>query len=382
MNGTPSTWLDGYASAEYEWQRQSHGKSTKYIRRLGIVEGLFDTDGTHYEGRADLSVDLHVEMRTCSNEAEFREHIARTWSVLRQKHVLLSAKAVTLDGTDILSGGKCYRGYEFNQAQSEDELQRQGNEHIEFVADHYEQVDGHDFYQHLMNSSRVIDPEKALGRVFVLPFKHSTERAFTVNFMFVLAHQITDGITVFRWASSFIDLLNKSQAELKALATELCTQSVVGRLPPPQEALYHPVKGNIARQRWFWAITRILRHKKHTTSAAFQNPLRRAGPPVPSKAFPPTYGRLLRYDKLPPLNNYAIKPVLSSRSTRRLMHLCRQSKISFGSGLFTLVALVMMQFYEQSDPDTAPANRLPFIGSFVSLSDPSPPTLQKAPSLT
>jgi hypothetical protein len=366
MTGSLPAWLDSYASSKYDWQARRDGNRTSYVRRMGIVEGLFDTDGTHFEGRADLSVDLHVEMRTSLGEADFRKHIETAWSVMRQKHILLSAKASTLDRADPLAGGDGKRAFVCDQAGSFEEIRQWGRGHIDFVADYYGRVDGHDFYQHLMNSSRVIDPDKALARLFVLPFKHSTEKSFMLNFMFVLAHQITDGITVFRWASSFIDLLNKTRTELEAIASELCSNSATDRLPPPQEALYHPIKGSIARQRWFWAITRILRHKKRTNSAAFQNPLHREGPPLPSKAFPPKYNKLLRYDRLPPLNNYAIRPVLSTKSTRRLMQLCRDSKISFGSGLFTLVAIVMMQLHERDNPNIPLKSRLPFIGSFVS----------------
>ncbi|ETN41164.1 uncharacterized protein HMPREF1541_03099 [Cyphellophora europaea CBS 101466] len=357
-------WLSGYAARIYDWQERHTGGRRTFTRRLGIVEGLFDTDGVEFEGRADLCTELHIEIRTTLDEQATREHIANAWSVLRQEHPLLSATAISLAHDDPLSGGEHERAFVFEQAATEAELRQWGQQHLDFVADHYSHVQAEDFYDHLMNSSRVVDATKALSRVFVLPYNHSSGSSFPVTLMFVLAHQITDGLTTFRWMSAFIDLLNLSHTELKSRMASLCTTPAMARLPPPQEALYHPIKGSVARQRWFWAITRVLRHVKHTNPAAFQNPLRRPSPALPTSSYPPKYDKLLDYSRVPPLRHHAIRPVIGPKSTARLAALCRQSHISFGAGLFTLVAIVMMQFHESLYPAIPLSQRLPFIGSF------------------
>ncbi|KPI40352.1 uncharacterized protein AB675_7629 [Cyphellophora attinorum] len=351
-------WLSGYASKSlYRWEEHEAESQVFYTRRLGIVESLFDHDGTQHEGRADLNCNLKVELRSIKDAKAIREHISLAWSVLRHQHPLLSAKAVasTKHGNE--------RAFVYRRPGSGKDIVRDGYPHVCYLEDHRKGVDAHDFYQHLMNSSRAIDPELALSKLFVLPYSSSKETSFTVNCVFVVAHQVCDGLTVHRWMSSFVDLLNLSDARLIERAASLASMSPVSSLPPAQEVLYHPVPGSVARQRWFWAIARILRHVKRPMPAAFQNPLNRSQPLQASNRFPTKY-EVLSYDRTPALNNYAIAPTLDRRSTEKLVKLCRQAKISIGSGLFTLVALVMMQMEEERHPNIALEDRLPFHGSF------------------
>jgi hypothetical protein len=351
-------WLSGYASKSlYRWEEHEAGVEKLYTRRLGVVESLFDHDGLQHEGRADLNCNLKVEFRSERNAKAVRKHISLAWSVLRHLHPLLSAKAVasTKHGND--------RAFVYRRPGSANGVVHDGEHHIVFLEDQHKEVDAHDFYQHLMNSSRAIDSELALSKLFVLPYLPSKATPFTINCIFVIAHQVCDGLTVHRWMSSFVDLLNLGDARLLEHAASLASTSPMSSLPPAQEVLYHPVAGSAARQRWFWAIARILRHVKRPMSAAFQNPLNRSQPLQASNRFPSKYD-VLNYDRIPALNNYAIAPTLDRRSTEKLVKLCRQAKISIGSGLFTLVALVMMQMEEERHPDIALKDRLPFHGSF------------------
>jgi hypothetical protein len=324
---------------------------------MGVVENLFDVDGTDYEGRADLNVDVHISMRTALNEADLRRHIIKAWSILRQQHPLLSAQAA-IDG---VNGDRVFAHH---KASSSEELLELGRSHITFVADHYSHLDPKDFYWHLMNASRVIDPSITMSRLFVLPFEYSAETPFGVEFMLVAGHQIADGLTVYRWTGSFIDLLNLSTVDLDAKCTQLSSPSFQPTLPLPQEALYHPIKGNLARQRWFWAITRVLRHVKKPHPPAFPNPLRRIGPLAHSQPLNPKYDKLLSYDQVPPLINCTVQPTIGPGSTARLLALCRQAKISIGSGLFALVAIVMMHLEEQRNPETPWEQRHSFVAGF------------------
>jgi hypothetical protein len=358
-NESPTTdWLSGYASTKYQWKHTTSSLGRRsWTRPMGVVESLFDVDGTDYEGRADLNVDLHISIRTSLTEAELRRHIIKAWSVLRQQHPLLSVQRAT----DEINGESLFA---YHKASSTQQLVDLGGSHITFVADHYPDVNPKDFYWHLMNASRVIDASIAMSKLFVLPFEYSNRSPFTVEFMLVAAHQIADGLTVYRWMGCLIELLNLATTDLDAKCTELSSQSFRPSLPLPQEALYHPIKGSLARQRWFWAIARVLRHVKRPHPPAFPNPLRRAGPPVQSRALSPKYGRVLSYDRVPPLVNCTVQPTIGPGSTARLLALCRQAKISIGSGLFALVAIVMMYFEEQRDPKTPWEQRHSFVAGF------------------
>lgn len=50
------------------------------------------------------------------------------------------------------------------------------------------------------------------------------------------------------------------------------------RLPPAQEDLYPAPPGNQARQRWFWAIARVLHAIQAPSRDAVRSPLKRGSP--------------------------------------------------------------------------------------------------------
>jgi hypothetical protein len=78
----------------------------------------------------------------------------------------------------------------------------------------------------------------------------------------------------------------------------------------------------------------------------------------------PTFSAVLDYSCKPPLNTFPIRAVLGAEATRKISRICREAKISVGSGCFALVAIVMMLFEEKIHPNIAPHKRLPFVGSF------------------
>ena len=78
---------------------------------------------------------------------------------------------------------------------------------------------------------------------------------------------------MFHWMSHLIQILNTPLPELeKNLSFLLTRENVLSRLPPAQEDLYPPVSGRLARQRWFWAIMRILRHVRPAPSSNVYQP--------------------------------------------------------------------------------------------------------------
>lgn len=349
----------------YTWRKT---QQRTHYRPLGAVESLFDSDGEYWCGRADLHQNFHVEIRTTLTDDELRERIVLVWTLMRHSHILLSCKTMYLH--ELLSKeqgvqwiDKCFV-YDC-PASSVDAID-QTRLQVSFVADHYPRLDARDFFHHARNTARALNSKVALSKLYVLPFKRTQTGTVLLHFVLVLAHQITDGLTSYRWSNSLLRYLNLSKSEL-SVALDDCIRdeaNVSKLLPPAQEALYPQRSQNKARERWHWLLTRVLRHVRIPPPAAFQNPLRREHPLLKAEKVPPTYQEVLDYSETPPLNSGIITGDLTGKSVHNLRRLCREAGISIGSGLFTLVAMVMMGFEERRNPNTPLAERLPFVGSF------------------
>jgi hypothetical protein len=88
-------WLDGYTS----------GNGNQCFKRpLGLVETSFDSDGTYYGGRADMTATLKLEIRHTLGKTQLRERIANAWTLLRLQHVLLMSRVED----DAKSGKRCF----------------------------------------------------------------------------------------------------------------------------------------------------------------------------------------------------------------------------------------------------------------------------------
>jgi hypothetical protein len=372
-------WLENYASNHLDWHRavsESTGK-TAYYRRLGVVESLFNTDGTDYEGRADLTMHLTVALRTKLKPDILRTRILLAWAVLRLRHILLSVRVTGADGLSRHRGHHENRElsvvdaaldharfYVFEPPDTADDAIVEANKHLVWVEDYHDAVDNHVFFTHTQNVGRCIDEAQALSKLFVMPIDHTFE-CREVNFMLMAGHEIVDGLTSARWISSFIDLLNLPEWELmKTLQSERKKDSIWSRLPAAQESLYPPMKGSLARQRWSWLLTRVLRHTHRPNPTSFQNPLRWETPLTTATRLEPRFPLVFNYDIIPPLNSYRVRAQISPSATKRLVRICKAAQISVGSGGFALVALVMMLFEERRNPGIPMEQRLPFVGSF------------------
>ncbi|KAI1629373.1 hypothetical protein EDD37DRAFT_48891 [Exophiala viscosa] len=365
MSPSPG-WLESYATDRHNWHNITTNGRLSYFRRIGVVETFFDIDGCDFEGRADLTIHLRVELKTSLSVESLKERILLAWSVLRQEHVLLSAKVI--DAKDIGIRNPEYapedRLFLLQAVSTPKEMLAEATKHARFLEDHYDEVDADEFFVHTQNSSRCLDASEALGRLYVLPVKSDGRGVCQLDLVLIAAHEITDGLSSARWISHFVDLLNTSSQQLTSHASHICRTSAVGRLPPAQESLYPPMQGNVAKQRWSWLLSRILRHTRNPPPASFQNPLRRKVPLDKAVALSPRYSKVIDYSRLPPLNSYRIRANLSPAATRRLAEICRRAKISIGSGSFALVAIVMMLFEERRNPNVSADQRLPFVGSF------------------
>ena len=359
-------WLDQYGSKEYRWQTLDQCNRTIYYRPLGLVEFTFDADGRYYEGRADMNAQLDLEVSCSFSDEDFRERILFAWTCLRCKHLLLQAKALSIKrfyGRDTVAGSNICFAVE--AARSVIQAIEDAGQHLVFLYDHYDFVDPTDFWVHCQNGARVLNPDRALSRLFVYRLEPNENGRHTLRFLKVAAHQIEDGLTTYTWMRDFIGFLNQPVPELRKRLIELLEPNALfKRLPPPQEALYPPVSGNKARQRWFWLLTRILRHVRKPLQAGFVNPLRRRNPRSYAVPLSPTYSPLLDYSNTPPLNSIPMFAKVSLRGTQRLHRLCKEANASIGSGSFALAALILQEMYEQREPSIPLAERQPFISGF------------------
>lgn len=370
----PLHWLDLQDANRYRWDKvigQSPATSGRmaYYRRLGIVESLFDSDASLSCGRADLTQNHIYEIRTSLSDEHLRERIVLAWALMRASHILLGSQSMFLDQFVPRAPSRKWteKCFLYRCPRSVEEALEETRAQVKFVADSYPDVDARQFFLHAINTNRTIDSNTSLSRIYVLPFRRDSRDVLHLHFLTVFAHQIADGLTTYRWTSHFGRILNMSNAKIEAALKTLLhnpESNLPPRLPPSQESLYPQRSPSLARQRWHWLITRILRHVRIPPPPGFQNPLRRAKPLV--KAIPPQpiYNKLLDYSVTPPLNAGQLTAYIHGPTFHKLRALCKKAHISVGSGLFTIVGMVMMAIEEALHPDIALQDRLPFIGSF------------------
>ena len=385
-------WLDRYGTNYHKWQLLSNTTLETWYRPIGPVEAMFDTDGKDLEGRADINTLLEAELSTNVRTEVLRRQILLAWTVLRSQHVFLSAQALCRN--DLLSaekGSSNDRFFVVSKPRDLDEMVEEASRTVDFVENHYSPVDVEDFYTHVMNTARVFDSSNNLARLFILPLQRLPDGRSRFSAVSVVAHEIADALSIYRWHAHFLDLLNTPASALEAQALQLCSAStdLQSHLPQAQEDLYPPISGNKARQRWFWAISRILRHVRRPPPPSFPNPLRRKKPLKAAEAMPIHYPALLDYSRSPPLNTYSATASLSPHATSRIRSLCRSANVSIGAGAFALVALVMMILHEEEEEERQQQQQQQQERSFVTatslnptISIPSPPQPHPQQSLS
>lgn len=360
-----TNWLERYATGYHQWKQARHQDADVFYRPLGVVEKGFDNDGIYHEGRSDINMAVDFEAKTTMSKAMLRRHILLAWAAMRLRHALLSARATsTADFMEEDAVRKSDRFFVVQVPKDHEDAVRSAQEPVVFVDDYYPTVDPEDLYHHAQNTARTFVADKSLVRLMVLPLESTSTGTYNLRFLFVIAHEISDGLTNGIWAVDFMHLLNKKTRDLQGSIPPLIA-TMPERLPVPQEDLYPRVGGSRARQRWFWAITLVLRHVQKPLPAAFPNPLRFPGPPARSAVpQPKTFNHFLDYTRAPPLNAGTVRAHVGKEATRRLHRVCRQAGCSVGAGLFVLVGIVMMEIHEERFPDIPPDERQHFIGSF------------------
>lgn len=369
-------WLDRYSSGYHGWtsHKQAQDPRTAWYRRIGIVEGFFDTDGLEFEGRADLNAKIILGVSGKLSKEDRQDRILHAWATLRIKHVLLGSRALSgheLSSVRDRSDGLDERYFVITPPVTDQDVLQDARETITFVEDHYSDVDPLLFYRHVMNTARIFDASKHLSHLFVLPDVPSNPSK--LQLVLVMGHQIADGLATYAWSASLSHLLNSSNTTLRSSWSGLLDPpSFKSRLPSAQEDLYpkvHP--SNPARQRWHWLIARILRHVHQPPPRSFTNPLARPTGPIRSQPMPPTFSKVLDYDRTrtPPLNSFVAGATLPPPAMARLRTICKSLGVSIGAAAFTIAGMSMMALRERFPLPVDAAypldtTGLPFVGSF------------------
>ncbi|KAI0517275.1 hypothetical protein F5B22DRAFT_115821 [Xylaria bambusicola] len=347
-------WLDRYGKGYHAWVR----KGDEFIRPCGLCEFKFDCDGRYFGGRADVNGLLKLNVSTRLSGEQLRHHVVLAFTLLRLRHCLLAARTElrTLEVEPWFLVGI---------PRTSDAAIRDAGSALQFLDPAVDGVsDMDDFYVHAQNVARIVKPSEAMARVFVLPRK-GEGNIQALQFLFVMAHQITDGLSSMNWMADFVRILNMPTEELRReIEMAISPESIRAKLPPAQEDLYAPVAATTARERWFWAITLILRHVEKPMPAAFPNPLHRDTRLSKPRPFALKYPNALDYSQTPPLNTFYVRLQLSPAASKRLYRLCKEAKASIGAGGFVLVGMAMMAIHEERFPNKPDAARRPFVGSF------------------
>lgn len=288
---------------------------------------------------------------------DLRHRIALAWTTLRLQHPLLLARVHDDPDTGT-------RGFAVDIPSSEDDAIKEVEENIIWIGDIYDEVDDTEIYHHSYNVTRIIEPRKCLSKLHVLPIKRLPDGTFSLRLLIVIAHQISDALSAYNWLSHFTRILNQPQPKvLASIKAALKPEAMLAILPAAQEDLYPAISGNRARQRWFWALIRVLRHVKKGLPPTFTNPLRREKRLERPIQLSPKFDRIFDYSEetQPPMSCGHVSAVLSASASARLIALCRSTKVSIGAGCFALAGLAMMVIHESLYPSSL---HPPFIASF------------------
>ena len=360
VSTAPSPWLHRYANGFHAWKREEQGDSVLFKRPIGLVEGFFDSDGVHFGGRADFHTILNVEIRSSETTLSLRRRILLAWTNLRVQHVLLGS-SVRIDTDNGL------RSFHVHVPRTVESAIDEASRNVMFLEDDYPGVEFDAFYKHVMSTGRTITESKGVSRLFVLPLRQTSTQTFELTLIQIAGHLVLDGMTSYSWSSHFVHLLNQSETELLAqIETFTKAEKVRTVLPPAQEDLYPVVPGNVARQRWFWAVMRVLRHTKRPMPSGFANPVCRRVQHSPSLPMPAKYPKAFDYSphNQPPLETGSIAFKIPHAAAQRLILLSRSAGASIGAGCFALTGMAMMALETKLHPLVPLPERKPFTASF------------------
>lgn len=314
----------------------------------------------YFGGRADMTSLFTMRVKHRLSKEVFRRRIVLAWANLRLRHVMLMGRTSYEEASR-------KRKFVIDLHDSRESVIDDVLRSIVWVEDHFEEIDGIEIYHHALNVGRIVEPEGCLSKLHVLPLVKMADGTHELRFLVVMAHQISDGMSAYNWFSDFVRILNLSEENLNEEVEAFRQEREVGRrLPPAQEDIYPRNMTNKAKERWFWAIIRVLRYLRKTNSQSFVNPLRREARLTGAVSFTPKFDKIFDYAEAskPPMNSDHMAARLSAHASQRMMNLCRSIRVSIGAGCFALAGLAMMIIYEERYPDIPNDKRLPFSASF------------------
>ena len=201
-------WLDRYANNYHAWKKDKLNGKTVYKRRLGFVESSFDIDGTDFGGRADMNALFTLEIRHKLSKEEIRRRITLAWASLRLQHVMLQSRMIENKTTG-------ERNFAIEIEDSAGDILEETSKSIVWVDDLYDSVDGIELYRHCQNVARIIAPSQCLSRMHVLPLRPLLNGNFELQFLIIMAHQISDGLTAYNTFSHFLRILNTPAPDIE-----------------------------------------------------------------------------------------------------------------------------------------------------------------------
>lgn len=185
-SSSPDHWLHYYRSNHYEWNQFLTNGVRGWKRPIGIVEMTFDIDGREFEGRADVTSLVVLELKGKLSKDLVKRKVLLAWASLQAKHVLLRART-------IIGKHKYERYFVVDVPHDEEGAIEKARQTLNFKENIQGDIDAEDFYLHCLNSNRLVDPSSNLANMSVLPITTSAAGTHLLQFVFTFAHEITDG---------------------------------------------------------------------------------------------------------------------------------------------------------------------------------------------
>ena len=135
------------------------------------------------------------------NPDEFRRRILLAWASLRLQHVLMLARVLR-------DQHSAQRHFAVELLKDSQEALQKASKFVVSIDDYYHNVDENGLYRHCLNTARVLSPDESLSRLFVLPLESLPNGNSCLRLLIVVAHEITDGLSMFHWMSHLIRILN------------------------------------------------------------------------------------------------------------------------------------------------------------------------------
>ncbi|GAA5959294.1 hypothetical protein JCM21900_003918 [Sporobolomyces salmonicolor] len=375
-------------------ERADRPPRARFVRPLGVLEAKFD-DASQRQGQSDTFLRLKVSLPASVDDGDvqcaFVARLSLAWANLRASHPLLAT--TVRDAPHVETIPMCRtREFQYEPPASTEDALRRAQKTILKVDAAASQLDAamDDLQgQHILNGERVLLDQSTMARLVLVVEQDPTE----LGFFLLISHIISDGLSVFRLVNELFSLVASPDLPTPATSPHLLTvdaflagsrdspawevPGVVARpwvsMPPPDEVLRRlplatedhfpniPLSSSVhssstpqpteapadtephlsaphappsaARQRWFWAITRILillRQRRFPRSLHFPR-LAYPSPPVQAN----TRWPFLRFNKA---------------SSASMIRFCKRNSLSPSMLLYAILSMSLANAFAKIHP--------------------------------